>query len=581
MKKLINICLSIVLLLSFVTTALAQEIQPFTDEIGSSNSEISSAKSQADILNRIGLFQGTEKGYELERPVTRAEAVTMVLRIIGEENRASQSVQYRKFSDVKDSHWALANIEYAAAKGYINGTSETTFEPDGGVTGKEFVKMLLTAMGYQGITIDNAYESGINLALLDDDYTRLAVSTDSYPLIRNDVAAICYSALFVQTPDGRALKDLLIKKGIINEQELNSLISAELAGNTEDFAWCLNGYMPTNENYMFSPLSIKMALAMAAVGADGETKEEILKTLNIENLNRFNELSAQLIQEYSENEKVTLNIANSLWLNTDFVGNVDFKDSFMTAIESYYKADSKTVNNKNAVEMINNWVRNKTNHKITELISNSEFLAYIVNAIYFKGEWLKQFEERATQKSEFTNRNGKKTETDFMNMTGYFDYYENSNVRMIKLPYKDGKTSMYIALHEGKAADFDRYIEKMESRRVQISIPKFKTEFTIELTNILSQMGIQTAFNPDKAEFTNMFTDTQKKIFISNVIHKSYINVDEGGTEAAAVTGIGFDATSALTEPPIVFEANKPFTYFIRDDISGEILFVGEYAYVN
>ena len=581
MAKVISMFLSIVLLLSVTTTILAQEENQFTYKIGNSDIEIPSAINQANTLNKIGLFQGTENGYELEKPVTRAEAITMVLRMIGEEKLVSLSDGYREFSDVEASHWAFANIGYAAYKGYINGTSETTFEPERGVTGQEFVKMLLSAMGYQGITIEDAYEAGIKFALLVNNYTKLAVSTDSYQLIRNDVVNICYSSLLVKTPDGRFLKDILIEKDIVSEQELNRLILAESSANTENFAWHLNNRMPTDKNYMFSPLSIKMALVMAVNGAGGRTKDEILDVLKIEDLDKFNEFSKQIIKEYSENDIVKLNIANSLWLNTDYYKNVDFEDSFKKAVSDYYDADSEKVNNANAIETVNNWVKNKTNDKIAELISDSDFLAYIVNAIYFKGEWAVQFQEGATKKAEFTDRNDKRTEIDFMNMTGYFDYYEDSYVQMIKLPYKDRKTSMYIAIPAGRAVDLDKNIKKMESKRVQISLPKFKTEFSLELIDTLLQMGIKTAFNLNKADFKNMFTDTPDNIFISNVIHKTFISVDENGTEAAAVTGVAMADSSMPTEPPIIFNANKPFTYFIRDDINEEILFMGEYAYAE
>ncbi len=557
------------------------EKENYSYKIGNSDISIPLAKDQAEILNQLGLFQGTEKGYELEKPVTRAEAITMVLRMIGEEKDATASNNHRNFSDVPSSHWAYANIGYAADHGYINGTSETTFDPGRTVTGREFVKMLLSSFGYQGITIKDAYEAGIKYALLVNNYTKPAVSTEGYSLLRNDVVNICYSALLVKTAEGKLLKDILIEKGIVDEQQLNSLILAESSDTSESFAWNLNNLMPTDKNYMFSPLSIKMALAMAAAGADGATQDEILKVLQIEDLDSFNQASAQIIKEYSENEKVKLNIANSLWLNTDYYKDVDFESSFADIIQKYYQADSEQVNNANAVETVNNWVKNKTNGKITKLISDSDFLAYIVNAIYFKGEWAKQFSEGATQKATFTDRNGKKSELDFMNMTGYFGYYADGSVQMIKLPYKDGKTSMYVAIPSGRVTDLDKNIEKLESKRVKLSLPKFKTEFDIKLIEPLSQLGIHTAFDKDQADFKKMFTNTPDNIFITNVIHKTFINVDENGTEAAAVTGVEMGATSMPMEPPVEFTADKPFTYFIRDDVNGEILFMGEYAYTD
>jgi|LSQX01.2.fsa_nt_gb serpin B len=553
-----------------------------TYKIGDSDIEIPLAENVADVLNKLGLFKGTGSGYELKKPVTRAEAITMVLRMIGEDmNGLSDNLKVGKFDDVNRSHWAFDKIEYSVEKGYINGTSETTFDPERGVTGQEFIKMLLSAMGYEKISIENAYESGINYGLLVNNYAKLAVSTKGYQLLRNDVVNICYLSLLSKTSDGKFLKDILIEKEIVDEQELNNLILSEntLPSENKSFAWELNDYMPSDQNYMFSPLSIKMALAMAAVGADGETKDEILKVLKIDNLDIFNEFSKRIIKEYSENKKVNLNIANSLWLNNDYCSGVDFEDEYKKVISDYYDAKSEEINNANAVEKVNGWVNDKTKGKITELISDSDFLAYIVNAIYFKGEWAVQFNEGATQKAEFTDRSGKKTEIDFMHHTGYFDYYEDSHVQMLKLPYKDGKTSMYIAIPSSKGLDFDKNIGKMQQKRVQISLPKFETEFSIELIETLSKMGIQTAFNPNKADFKKMFTETTENVFISDVIHKTFINVDETGTEAAAVTGIGFSLTSVPIDEPVIFNANKPFTYFIRDDVNDEILFIGEYAY--
>ena len=536
----------------------------------------------ADILNKLGLFYGTDKGYELERLVTRAEAITMILRVIGEDKSALLPGNLRSFSDVDVSHWAYANIGYAAYKGYISGTSPTTFEPDRYVTGLEFIRMLLTSMGYREVTLENAYKEGLKYGLLREESVKNAVSDKDYKLLRSDVVSICYSALFAKKPDGKLLKDVLIEMEKIDEEILNKLTNIKTMVASKGFAWTLNAFMPEDENYMFSPLSIKMALAMASAGAAGETRNEILNTLQIDDLNKYFAYAKQLIKDYSENEIVQLNIANSLWLNTDYLKNVKFRDDFKNIIQNYFNADSEEVNNLNAVDKINNWVKNKTNNKITELVSDSDFLAYIINAIYFKGEWAVQFNEKNTEKDDFTDRNNVKTKIDFMNNIGYYQYYSDSNLKMIKIPYKDMKTSMYIAMTDNNDADFESAIDKMQSKRVQLSIPKFKTEFKVSLKDTLYKMGIKTAFNKNIADFNNMFAGLQENAFISDVIHKTYINVDENGTEAAAVTGISVGATSMPPqEEPVVFKADRPFTYFIRDDVNGVILFIGEYAFVN
>jgi serine protease inhibitor len=541
--------------------------------------EVPEAVNQAEILNKLGLFRGTGQGFELGKNVTRAEAVTMALRMIGEEKDAAAFSGGQRFSDVPPEYWAYTNIGYAVEKGYA-GAGEDVFEPSRLVTGREFVQMLLTAMGYPEIYYDSAYEAGVKFSLLTNNYAKTAVSAEDYYLLRNDLVNICYCALLTKNADGKALGDLLVEKGVVTKELLNSLI---LVCNdiSESFEWSLNNFMPMGKNYMFSPVSIKIALAMATNGARGETRDEILKVLKIGDLDETNREFEELIRKYAENEDVTLNIANSLWLNTDYYKGVDFRDTFRETVQKHYFADSEKVNDLNAVDKINTWVDGKTNGKITDLVSDNDFLAYIVNTIYFKGEWATQFKESSTEKAEFTDRDGNKTDIDFMNMTDYFDYYEDENFRMIKLPYKDRKTSMYIALPAERGTHFDDFIDKMKRTRLQLSLPKFKTEFDIKLKDILSQLGIKTAFDDKAADFKDMFTETSENIFITDVIHKTFINVDENGTEAAAATGVSFDITSMPTEPPVVFKADRPFTYFIRDDVDGEILFMGEFAYAE
>lgn len=583
MKRFLSICLSIVILLLSLSTVFAEEKNQSGYRIGNSDIVVPFAEHEADVLSKLGLLKGTQKGFELEKPVTRAEAVTIVLRMVGEDKLVNQSVNYQQFSDVKASHWAFGSISYAAGKGYVNGTSKTTFEPERLITGQEFVKILLSAMGYEGIGLDNVYEAGIKAGLLVNNYTKLAVSTKDYKLIRNDVVNICYSALFAKMPDGRLLKDLLSEKGIVNEEELNQLIISEYMPSQKEreFTWQLNDYMPTDENYMFSPSSIKMALALAANGADDTTRKEIMDILGIEDIDEYNKWAAKLIKDYSENEKVQLNVANSVWLNIDKGGGVEFEDAYKNTVQNYYQAEVEKVNTFDAVPRVNHWVNQKTEGKIKDIISDGNFLACLVNAIYFKGEWAKTFDEFATKEAEFTDRNGKRTKRDFMNTLGYFEYYKDDSVEMIRLPYKDGRTSMYIAIpadSSNREINYENNIEKMTGTRVQVSIPKFETEFKINLKEFLTEMGIETAFNPAKANFDNMF-EPDIDAYIDDIIHKTYIKVDERGTEAAAVTAVIINTTALIPEEPVIFKADRPFTYFIRDDINGEILFVGEQAY--
>jgi len=183
----------------------------------------------------------------------------------------------------------------------------------------------------------------------------------------------------------------------------------------------------------------------------------------------------------------------------------------------------------------------------------------------------------------FTDINGVEIEKEFMNKTNRFSYFEDDTMQIIKMPYKDFKTAMYIAIpkKDNLELDFDNAINNMSSKKVNVTIPKFKVEYSITLNDILKQMGIKKAFG-GQAEFVKMFTtNSVDNFYISQVLQKTYIDVDENGTEAAAATAVILKATSARPQPEeiIDFVANKPFTYFIRDDESGEVLFLGEILY--
>ena len=199
----------------------------------------------------------------------------------------------------------------------------------------------------------------------------------------------------------------------------------------------LNAQMPTDKNYMFSPISIKMALALAANGASGETKEEILNALGVSSLDDFNALSKDLIERYSQTDILSLNIANSIWMNKDKTSQ-SFSDDYKKTATEYYNADVKSVKNSNAVKEINSWVSDKTNGKIPTIIQNADdFWAMLINAIYFKGAWQDEFSEHATKPDQFNNADGTKITIDFMNKTKWFPYAETNSVKILELPYKN------------------------------------------------------------------------------------------------------------------------------------------------
>lgn len=342
-------------------------------------------------------------------------------------------------------------------------------------------------------------------------------------------------------------------------------------------------YMPKDQNYMISPFSIKMAMMMAANGANGYTQKEILSALGVSSIDEYNQKANDIITRYNSNKDVNLNVANSIWLNKTEAMGANFKDTYKKIISDFYKGVAMEENADIIASKINDFIAKETNNKITNVLPTerpADFLSALVNTIYFKGSFENQFDTANTKKDTFTDRNGNKSEIDFMNQTKHFCYYENDGVQMLKMNYSGRDIAMYILLNDDdKDVDINDIISKMEYKKVSVSMPKFKTEFTKSFVDVLKQMGINIAFT-NVADFSNMFDNVE--VHISDVIHKTFIEVDENGTEAAAATVI-LIAKSSLPMPEEIkeFKANKPFTYFIRDEVSGEILFLGEYAFAK
>ncbi len=365
----------------------------------------------------------------------------------------------------------------------------------------------------------------------------------------------------------------------------------------------LYSVMPEDKNYMFSPFSIKSALVMAANGAEGATRDEILAVVGIEDLDAFNKDMQDTIEKYTATDLLRFDISNSIWLNAD-KANYNFSNDFADTITKYYNGDVGTVTNNNAVSTINGWVNEKTNGKIPGIINSADFSSALVNAIYFKAKWNDEFFDGNTKPDIFTDKNGNKSEIDFMNDTRKIPYGEANGVKVVELEYMTRSSnidpngeeiksisldntdvSMFILLSDEEIKNPEEIVSTlrdgylMENRKVNLSIPKFKIEYSTELSTALYSLGIKSAFS--NADFGKMF-DTETDSSISSVIHKTYIEIDEEGTEAAAVTALIL-ATSARPQPEeiIDFKADKPFTFLIRDNVSGETLFIGEYAFAQ
>ncbi|GAI76663.1 unnamed protein product, partial [marine sediment metagenome] len=240
-----------------------------------------------------------------------------------------------------------------------------------------------------------------------------------------------------------------------------------------------------------------------------------------------------------------------------------------------------------ARKTINAWVEKKTKDKIKELLKpgvlNRLTRLVLTNAIYFKGNWDSQFEKARTQPAPFTLTDGKKVNVPMMNQTEKFKYTEAESFQALELPYVDNELSMVILLPKETdgLSDFEKtltagnlseWLGKLRKRKVIVSVPKFRMTSQFSLAAVLKSMGMTDAFVPDAADFSGM--NGKRDLFISAVIHKAYVEVNEEGTEAAAATGVVIGVTSMPARPP-VFRADHPFLFLIRDNRTGSILFIG------
>lgn len=552
--------------------------------------EIPLAQSEAEMLSKLGLFFGTNEGMELTRKVTRAEAVVMAERFDASSARYEyasdfpQGTSFKEpvlYSDIATVEWAWRNIAAAQAKNIIAGTGNGKFEPDRTVTGKEFTVMLLKEMGYTDACITNAYDLGVECGLLLNNFTKSVVK-ENRELSRSDMVRLCYDMLFAKNADGQTVNNILIAKRRFTEEKFTAVTTCGLpVSEKQTFAERLGGVMPAGQNYMFSPLSVKMALAMAANGAREPVKAKILDLLDIPELDQYNQAAKELIEKYEKQTAIELNITNSIWLNEDVAllkKNAVFDPLFEEIIRDCYFGAVRRTDNKKAVEEINVWTEEKTKGKINKIISDADFTALLANAVYFKADWAEQFDPQLTRPAMFKNYDGTMAETEFMHDTRHVQYYRQNGIEMVRLPYRNANISMYFMLTPTDQPDFEHIIQNayMENKEVILAIPKFESEFFVDLTEPIKSLGVRQAFG-DADPFPKMVVGEPLKI--DKILHKTYIKTEETGTEAAAVTVIGMvEATAVMDYERIYFTADRPFTYVIRDEDSKEILFAGRYV---
>ncbi|MFH1391972.1 MAG: serpin family protein [Candidatus Diapherotrites archaeon] len=346
-----------------------------------------------------------------------------------------------------------------------------------------------------------------------------------------------------------------------------------------------------NDNLFFSPYSISTALAMTYEGARGETAEEMQSVLHFpqDDVARRSSFAKLYNQLNKSDKKYELSAANALWAQE----NYSFLDSYFDMILNYYGANVTNLDFSTKTEesrvTINNWVEGQTNDKIKDLIPEGAITRdtrlVLTNAIYFKGTWLEQFDEKNTSEQNFRVSAGQTVKVPMMSLTSKetkFNYAETDELQIIELPYDGEELSMFVLLPKGDdlesleeslgAEKLSEWRNLLRKQEVKLYLPKFKLETKYFMNETLEEMGMPTAFS-NMADFSGM--TGSKDLFISYVIHQAFVEVNEEGTEAAAATAVIMEKLSASIEQPIIFRADHPFIFIIQENETGSILFLG------
>jgi len=348
-----------------------------------------------------------------------------------------------------------------------------------------------------------------------------------------------------------------------------------------------------NENIFISPLSVAMALGMTYNGADGSTQEAMQETLELSGLTlqEVNESYKSLIELLTNlDPKVKFQIANSIWYREIF----PIEDEFIDINKTYFDAEVSGLDFSapNASNIINGWVDEKTNGKIKKIVDdpiNPLTMMFLINAIYFKGIWTYEFDENQTIDDMFTLPDSSKKPCKMMTQEGEFQYFENDAFQAIDLPYGDGDFRMTIFLPriekdvnsligEINQANWNRWISSFHKQELTLQLPKFTLEYEVKLNDVLKALGMEIAFDSNLANFTKMYKKEEvgANLYISNVKHKTFVKVNEEGTEAAAVTSV--EMTLKAVPFKILMRIDRPFIFAIRENRSGTILFIGKIA---
>ncbi len=372
-------------------------------------------------------------------------------------------------------------------------------------------------------------------------------------------------------------------------------VKEAVAKANNGFGLDLYGKLSKKEgNLFFSPHGISTALAMTWAGARGETAEQMRPMLRLpERGEAVDTAYSHLLDELNEAtnaEGCRLEVANALWGQEGY----DFLQSYLRVVETNYDAGLEQVDFRNATEearnRINRWVEKKTNGKIEDLIPRGALNALtrlvLTNAIYFKGLWDMPFKPEQTEDRDFWVSADETKSVPTMHNKKRFGYAETESCQLLELPYEGDELSMIVALprerdgldHLEKGLTQEKlheWFDGLRRREVDVYLPRFKFTSEFGLRSMLESLGMKDAFLPDEADFSGM--NGKRDLFVTAVLHKAYVDVNEEGTEAAAATGVIVGTTSVPLQPA-VFRADHPFLFFIRHRPTGTVLFMGRVA---
>lgn len=380
------------------------------------------------------------------------------------------------------------------------------------------------------------------------------------------------------------------KNQSINNQASEVILNNVVDANNQFALDLYSKYKSKEGNMFFSPFSISSALAMTYEGAKGQTAKEMQAVLHLPNdKEKIRSGFVDINNELNKADKTyKLSVANALWAQKDYA----FVDNYFNIVNDYYGGKVTNLDfekdTENSRATINNWVENKTNDKIKDLIPRGiltpDTRLVLTNAIYFKANWSSQFDAEDTREGQFKLSSGTNTNVKMMHQTNNFNYGETSNLQILEMNYLGNDLSMLIILPKDNNLNdienslskekLDEWKESMQTKKVMVTLPKFKFETKYFMADDLKEMGMPTAFKYPDADFTGM--SPTGELYIGEVIHQTFVEVAEYGTEAAAATAVVMKAgATQQQEEPKIFSADHPFIFVIQQKGTGNVLFMG------